>query len=185
MKKLFTLFVLMAGCFAFAACSDDSGDDSNPGTDQPGGDIEEGQKPIYRHGKVEMVSSSSNLKIIVTTFNVGDTLIVDYGNGYSAEVIADGVEWENDAEGNDREYGSVTLEYSYSASEERTILIEGNMSGLNLNSIHLVSLDLSDCLDIEKFECADLFTYGTIGQSGWVTVTEGELTSLDLTQIGH
>lgn len=39
MKKLFVLFVLMAGCFAFAACSDDSSDapkPEEPGTEQPG-----------------------------------------------------------------------------------------------------------------------------------------------------
>ena len=44
MKKLFVLFVLMAGCFAFAACSDDSSDDpkpEEPGTEQPGEELPE------------------------------------------------------------------------------------------------------------------------------------------------
>ena len=44
MKKLFVLFALMAGCFAFAACSDDSNDDpkpEEPGTEQPGEELPE------------------------------------------------------------------------------------------------------------------------------------------------
>ena len=48
MKKLFVLFVLMAGCFAFAACSDDSNDapkPEEPGTEQPGEENPEEELP--------------------------------------------------------------------------------------------------------------------------------------------
>ena len=44
MKKLFVLFALMAGCFAFAACSDDSSNDpkpEEPETEQPGEELPE------------------------------------------------------------------------------------------------------------------------------------------------
>ncbi len=117
MKKLLVFLILAASAAMFAACSDDSTDDfTDDSTDDSAPNQEE---PIYRRGSVSMVSKAEQLSITIFTFNAGDTLLVDWGDGTIVDEIA-------------HEYFiELKYQYNFSTSEPHTIKIEGNIMKVN------------------------------------------------------
>ena len=92
MKKLFVLFVLMAGCFAFAACSDDSNDDpkpEEPGTEQPGEENPEEELPEYWTITIDVQN--------IIRADVSESAdLAEYNKckfEFNAEAIIDSVDW--------------------------------------------------------------------------------------------
>ena len=146
MRKLFYLMLVVLGTAAFVSCSKDD-DDNNGGN----------QEPVYHYGEITMVqkvptSYDNEISIEINTFNAGDTITIDWGNGHIQQVVTN-------------ENGMIDLDYTYSDREEHTITIKGNISGLNCYNYHLTSLDVSECSALTELRCA-----------------ENQLTSLDVTK---
>lgn len=137
--------LVVLGTMAFVSCSDD--DENNGGEiDEP---IEEPEEPVYHYGEVTMTTSSyfgyNMLSLTIYTFNDGDTLTIDYGDGYiQKNAIA--------------EYGSFDIEYGYSDSKKYTVTIKGNISGINCShgngTMYISSLDASKCTALTELDCS-------------------------------
>ena len=154
MKRLFYLMLVVLGTVAFVSCSDD---DENNG----GGEIDEPiEEPVYHYGEITMTTNSyygdNMLSLTISTFNNGDTLSIDYGDGYIQEnAIA--------------EYGSLEIKYGYSDNEDYVVTIKGNIRGIHCyhsnGTRYISSLDVSGCTALENLSC-------------W----HNELTSLDVSK---
>ncbi len=143
MKKLFVFLILAASAAMFAACSDDSTDDfTDDSTDDSAPNWEES---IYKKGCISMESKAEQLSITIFTFNAGDTLLVDWGDGTIVDEIAHEY----------FEHGHIELKYQYnfSTSESHTIKIFGDIMQLGCNNNQLTSLDVSGCTTLEELYC--------------------------------
>lgn len=185
MKKLFTLFVLMAGCFAFAACSDDSGNDSNPGTDLPGenpGDstlIEEKPEWINKPGAVSFMAEDV-YQLWVYTFNIGDTLTIVDDEGNEWGLISEEKTVKRSDSDSTYICGFVELNLgSLYDNEKHETIIKGNIKEINVSGSwingeyrdHKVSgIDISTCPYLEWFSC--------IGNNGSSALDKTCLTAL-------
>ena len=182
MKRLFYLMLVVLGTAAFTACSDD--DDNNGdgnGNDEPI------QTPVYHYGEITMISDDSNLSSAIYTFNVGDTITIDYGDGYVQQAVANESYEEYDNEGNViAKRGNIHLDYTYSDREEHTITIKGNISGLYCIYEQLTSLDVSKCTALTYLDCGNNeLTSLDITKNTALTYLDcrnNELTSLDVTK---
>ena len=140
--------LVVLGTMAFVSCSDD--DENN------GGEIDEPiERPVYHYGEITMVQQNGDeLRMRVYTFNVGDTLTIDYGDGYiQKNAIAANETSVSDDEGNRIKRGRLDITYGYSESEEHTITIRGNISNLYCPGNQLTSLDVSGCTALTELEC--------------------------------
>ena len=149
---------------AFSACSDD--DDNNGG-----GNDEPIQTPVYHYGEITIINKGSDLSGYIFTFNLGDTITIDYGDGYVQEAVAD-------------ENRGIHLDYTYSGREERTITIKGNISEWSCYANQLTSLDFSNCTALTKLQCSSN-QLTSLNVSGCTALTElscseNRLTSLDV-----
>ena len=185
----------MAGCFAFAACSDDSGNDSNPGTDQPGenpGDstlIEEKPEWINKPGAVSFMAAN-RYQLWVYTFNVGDTLTVVDNEGNEWEVISEEITRERDDSTYICGFADVTMGAS-SNREKNEWTIKGNIKemfvwpyvpneGYTRNEIS--GIDISTCPYLEWFQCGGAVTSLVMGANEALAylICNGDFASLNI-----
>ena len=150
MKRLFYLMLVVLGTAAFVSCSKD--DDDNNGNN--GGN----QTPVYHYGEITMINDGSDLLGYIFTFNLGDTITIDYGDGYVQEAVA------KESDNFNIQGGEILLSYNYSDNKEHTITIKGNVSGLYCED-QLTSLDVSKCTALTQLWC-----------------NSNQLTSLDITK---
>ena len=150
MRKLFYLMLVVLGTAAFVSCSKD--DDDNNGNN--GGN----QTPVYHYGEITMINDGSDLLGYIFTFNLGDTITIDYGDGYVQEAVA------KESDNFNIQGGEIRLSYNYSDNKEHTITIKGNVSGLYCED-QLTSLDVSKCTALTILWCFN-----------------NQLTTLDVTQ---
>ena len=154
MRKLFYLMLVVLGTAALVACSkdDDNNNGGGNGNDKPI------QTPVYHYGEITMINDAhryyeNKISLTINTFNVGDTITIDYGDGYVHQAVAESDE-EYYNEGNLIKRGEIDLGYTYSDKEERTITIKGNISGLSCNESRLTSLDVSNCTALGYLDCS-------------------------------
>ena len=145
MKHLVYLMLIVLGTAAFVSCSKD--DDEN-------------NEPVYHYGVITMVIPESewdnNFSGYIYTFNIGDTITIDYGDGNVQEVVANESYDEYDNLGNFiAKRGNINFDYTYSDREEHTITIKGNISGIDCNGNPLISLDASNCTALTTLVCYD------------------------------
>lgn len=195
MKRLFYLMLVVLGTAAFTACSDD--DDNNGGGN---GNDEPIQTPVYHYGEITMINDAhryyeNKISLTINTFNVGDTITIDYGDGYIHQAVAES-DQKIDNEGNLIKRGEIDLGYTYSDKEERTITIKGNISGLSCNESRLASLDVSRCTALDYLDCLsnDLtsldvskntaLTYLSCGYNQLISLDVSKNTALDYLDCG-
>ena len=142
MKRLFYLMLVVLGTMAFVSCSDDDENNETP------------QEPVYHYGEITMVQQNDDeLSMKIYTFNIGDTLTIDYGDGYVQKAIAANETSVYDDEGNRIKRGKLDITYGYSESEEHTITIKGNISNLYCEDNRLTSLDVSKNTALISLHC--------------------------------
>ena len=161
MRKLFYLMLVVLGTAAFTACSDDDDNNGNNGGNQT---------PVYHYGEITMVHEApsyedNDISFTIYTFNEGDTIKIDYGDGYVQQAVVNEIDYEYDNERNSIKRGKINVDYTYSDREEHTITIKGNISGFFCGYKQLTSLDVTKCTALTYLCC--------IGN---------ELTSLDVTK---
>lgn len=179
MKRLFYLMLVVLGTAAFTACSDD--DDNNNG----GGNDEPIQTPVYHYGEITIIKNGgNNFSGDIYTFNVGDTITIDYGDGYVQKTVVNGTDEKYD-KGNWIKRGNTNFDYTYSDRKEHTITIKGNISGLNCSDNQLTSLDISNCTALTTLSCNgnELTSLDVTKNSALTNLscTVNQLTSLDVT----
>lgn len=138
MKHLVYLMLIVLGTAAFTACSDNKNNE----------------------GVITMVLESyyngNYDSLTIYTFNEGDEISIDYGNGYAPIVISTKLEEDHNGISirDGIKYGYI-LKYTFPDEGEHTITIKGNISGLDCSTNPLTSLDISKCTALAYLNCWD------------------------------
>ena len=179
MKRLFYLMLVVLGTVAFTACSDD--DDNNGGGNNNDNDEQPIQQPIK---EIIMTKANDISAVEIYTFNLGDTITIDYGDGNIQEIIADKKYYEYDNKGNNIERGRISLEYIYSDSKIHTITIEGEVWGLDCEGNDITSLDVSKNTTLVYLDCGynDLTSLDVTKNTELIELAcdDNQLVSLDI-----
>jgi len=147
MRKLFYLFMVAMCATMFTACSDD--DDKDPLDDDGEG----------KEGVITMVyeDEDAGLWIGVETFNEGEIITIDWGDGDPEEFKSFKVykDWDEDGE-DEIHYVLSTdddIEHEYSNKNPHIVTIKGNIKGLNCYYNNLTSLNVSGCTALIWLDC--------------------------------
>ena len=141
MKKLFYLFMVAMCATMFLACSDD--DDKDPLDDDGEG----------KEGVITMTTEKTYIHLYVATFNEGDIITIDWGDGDPEEFKSFKVyqDWDED----EIHYVLSTddIEHKYSNKNPHIVTIKGNIKGLDCYYNNLTSLNVSGCTALIWLDC--------------------------------
>ena len=145
MKKLFYLFMVAMCATMFTACSDD--DDKDPLDDDGEG----------KEGVITMTLEETYIHLGVETFNEGEIITIDWGDGNVEEFKSFKVykDWDEDGE-DEIHYVLSTdddIEHEYSNKNPHIVTIKGNIKGLNCVYNNLTSLNVSGCTALTRLDC--------------------------------
>ncbi len=181
MRKLFYLFMVAMCATMFTACSKD--DDKDPLDDNGGNGSKEGM--------ITMIAESDKIKVHIETFNEGDIITIDWGDGTVEEFksVEEYDDWDEDGE-DEIHYAITTddyVEHEYSNRNPHIVTIKGKIKYLDCRSNNLTSLDVSGCTALTELYCSDN-NLTSLDISGCTALTElyclgNNLTSSALNQI--
>lgn len=169
MKHLLYLLLAILGTAAFTACSDNKNN--------------EGVITMV----VESYYSGNYDSLTIYTFNEGDEISIDYGNGYAPIVISTKLEEDHNGISirDGIKYGYI-LKYTFPNKGEHTITIKGNISGLDCSYNPSTSLDISKCTALTYLNCWDnRLTSLDVSKNTALTkliCSDSQLTSLDVSK---
>ena len=179
MKKLFYLFMVAMCATMFLACSDD--DDKDPLKEE-----EEGKE-----GVITMTLEETYIHLGVETFNEGEIITIDWGDGNVEEFKSIRIyeDWDEDGE-DEIHYVLSTdddIEHEYSNKNPHIVTIKGNIKGLNCYYNNLTSLNVSGCTALIWLDC-DITNLTSLDVSKNTALTDlscsrNNLTSAALNQI--
>ncbi len=180
MRKLFYLFMVAMCATMFTACSKD--DDKDPLDDNGGNGSKEGM--------ITMIAESDEIKVHIETFNEGDIITIDWGDGTVEEFksVEEYDDWDEDGEGEIYYVISIDdyVKHEYSNRNPHIVTIKGKIKYLDCGNNNLTSLDVSGCTALTELDC-----YGnnltSLNVSGCTALTElgcwsNNLTSLDVSK---
>jgi len=129
----------------FTACSDD--DDKDPLDDDGEG----------KEGVITMTLEETYIHLGVETFNEGEIITIDWGDGNVEEFKSFKVykDWDEDGE-DEIHYVLSTdddIEHEYSNKNPHIVTIKGNIKGLNCYYNNLTSLNVSGCTALIWLDC--------------------------------
>ncbi len=144
MKRIFILLMVAMCATMFTACSKD--DDKNPLDDNGGNGSKEGM--------ITMIAENDEIKVHIETFNEGDIITIDWGDGTVEEFKS--VE-EYDEEDEIHYVISIDsyVEHEYSNRNPHIVTIKGKIKYLDCAENNLTSLDVSGCTALTWLECSD------------------------------
>jgi len=130
----------------FTACSDD--DDKDPLDDDGEG----------KEGVITMTLEETYIHLGVETFNEGEIITIDWGDGNVEEFKSFKVykDWDEDGE-DEIHYVLSTdddIEHEYSNKNPHIVTIKGNIKGLNCYYNNLTSLNVSGCTALTDLNCS-------------------------------
>ena len=129
----------------FTACSDD--DDKDPLDDDGEG----------KEGVITMTTEETYIHLYVETFNEGEIITIDWGDGDPEEFKSFKVykDWDEDGE-DEIHYVLSTdddIEHEYSNKNPHIVTIKGNIKGLSCSRNNLTSLDVSKNTKLTELDC--------------------------------
>ena len=147
MRKLFYLFMVAMCATMFTACSKD--DDKNPLDDNGGNGSKEGM--------ITMITKSDKIKVYIETFNEGDIITIDWGDG-TVEEFKSVEEYDDDW---DEIHYVLSIDYyvehEYSNRNPHIVTIKGNISefwqGEGTWHNNITSLNVSKCPALTMLDC--------------------------------
>ena len=177
MKKLFYLFMVAMCATMFLACSDD--DDKDPLDDDGEG----------KEGVITMTTEKTYIHLYVATFNEGDIITIDWGDGDPEEFKSFKVykDWDEDGE-DEIHYVLSTddIEHKYSNKNPHIVTIKGNIKRLDCGYNNLTSLDVSKNTALTELNCSgnNLTSLDVSKNTAltWLDCGGNNLTSLDVSK---
>ena len=145
MRKLFYLFMVAMCATMFTACSDD--DDKDPLDDDGEG----------KEGVITMTTEETYIHLYVATFNEGDIITIDWGDGDPEEFKSFKVYQDWDEDGEDEIHyvlSTYDIEHEYSNKNPHIVTIKGNIKRLNCVYNNLTSLNVSGCTALTYLDCS-------------------------------
>ncbi len=174
MRKLFYLFMVAMCATMFTACSDD--DDKDPLDDDGEG----------KEGVITMTTEKTYIHLYVATFNEGDIITIDWGDGDPEEFKSFKVyqDWDED----EIHYVLSTddIEHKYSNKNPHIVTIKGNIKRLDCGGNNLTSLDVSKNTALTELNCSgnNLTSLDVSKNTAltWLDCGGNNLTSLDVSK---
>ena len=145
MRKLFYLFMVAMCATMFTACSDD--DDKDPLDDDGEG----------KEGVITMTLEETYIHLGVETFNEGEIITIDWGDGDPEEFKSFKVYQDWDEDGEDEIHyvlSTYDIEHEYSNKNPHIVTIKGNIKGLSCSRNNLTSLDVSKNTALTRLDCS-------------------------------
>ncbi len=180
MRKLFYLFMVAMCATMFTACSKD--DDKDPLDDNGGNGSKEGM--------ITMIAESDEIKVHIETFNEGDIITIDRGDGTVEEFKSVEIYYDEDEDGEDEIHYVLSIdsyvEHEYSNRNPHIITIKGKIEYLDCGNNNLTSLDVSGCTALTDLDCwGNNLTSLDISKNTaltWLLCSNNNLTSLDVSK---
>ena len=173
MRKLFYLFMVAMCATMFTACSDD--DDKDPLDDDGEG----------KEGVITMTLEETYIHLGVETFNEGEIITIDWGDGNVEEFKSIRIyeDWDEDGE-DEIHYVLSTddIEHEYSNKNPHIVTIKGNIKGLSCSRNNLTSLDVSKNTALILLDCY-YNNLTSLNVSGCTALTDLSCSSNDLTSL--
>ncbi len=177
MRKLFYLFMVAMCATMFTACSDD--DDKDPLDDDGEG----------KEGVITMTTEKTYIHLYVATFNEGDIITIDWGDGDPEEFKSFKVYQDWDEDGEDEIHyvlSTYDIEHEYSNKNPHIITIKGNIKRLDCGGNNLTSLDVSKNTELKYLNCSsnNLTSLDVSKNTALIGLEchENNLTSLDVSK---
>ena len=147
MRKLFYLFMVAMCATMFTACSKD--DDKDPLDDNGGNGSKEGM--------ITMIAESYKIGGHIETFNEGDIITIDWGDGTVEEFksVEEYDDWDEDGEDEIHYVISIDdyVKHEYSNRNPHIVTIKGKIKYLDCQNNNLTSLNVSGCTALTGLEC--------------------------------
>ena len=181
MRKLFYLFMVAMCATMFTACSKD--DDKNPLDDNGGNGA--------KKGMITMIAESDEIGVDIETFNEGDIITIDWGDGTVEEFksVEEYDDWDEDGEDEIHYVISIDIKHEYSNRNPHIVTIKGKIKYLDCGYKkynNLTSLDVSKCPALTDLGCGgNKLTSLDISKNTALTrlyCNENNLTSLDVSK---
>lgn len=173
MKRLFYLMLVVLGTMAFVACSDDD-ENNNGGNDNNGGG---------GNGTITLVTEAEEIRYMnfgVSTFNEGDIVTIDWGDGITKSYKA-----ERD------EYGDNSMDIDYYYTDNKgnhtiTIRCDRGIAEFYCLRTKVTSLNVSNCAELNVLSCGEnMLTSLDVSKNTALTsfrCDDNSLTSLDVSK---
>ena len=172
MKRLFYLMLVVLGTMAFVSCSDD--DENNGGND--------GNNSGGGNGSVTLVTEAEDISyqdFYISTFNEGDIVTIDWGDGVTKSYKA-----EKDEYGN-----NIYLDYTYTDNKSNhtiTIRCDKGIEGISCYGTKVTSLNVNDCIELVELRCGgNMLTSLDVSKNTaleYLYCSDNSLTSLDVSK---
>ncbi len=181
MRKLFYLFMVAMCATMFTACSKD--DDKDPLDDNGGNGSKEGM--------ITMITENDGIGMDIETFNEGDIITIDWGDGTVEEFksVEEYDDWDEDGEDEIHYVISIDdyVKHEYSNRNPHIVTIKGKIKYLDCKGNNLTSLDVSGCTALTELDCCDnnLTSLDVSKNTAltWLDCEDNKLTSSALNQI--
>ena len=149
MRKLFYLFMVAMCATMFTACSKD--DDKDPLDDNGGNGSKEGM--------ITMITENDGIGMDIETFNEGDIITIDWGDGTVEEFksVEEYDDWDEDGEDEIHYVISIDdyVKHEYSNRNPHIVTIKGKIKYLDCKGNNLTSLDVSKNTALTWLDCED------------------------------
>lgn len=149
MKQIFILLMVAMCATMFTACSKD--DDKDPLDDNGGNGSKEGM--------ITMIAENDEIEVDIETFNEGDIITIDWGDGTVEEFksVEEYDDWDEDGEDEIHYVISIDdyVEHEYSNRNPHIVTIKGKIKYLDCGGNNLTSLDVSGCTALTELDCYD------------------------------
>ena len=147
MRKLFYLFMVAMCATMFTACSKD--DDKDPLDDNGGNGSKEGM--------ITMITENDGIGMDIETFNEGDIITIDWGDGTVEEFksVEEYDDWDEDGEDEIHYVISIDdyVKHEYSNRNPHIVTIKGKIKYLDCKGNNLTSLNVSGCTALTYLDC--------------------------------
>lgn len=144
MKRLFYLMLVVLGTMAFVSCSDDD-ENNNGGND--------GNNSDGGNGTITLVTEAEDISHYyfgIGTFNEGDIVTIDWGDGITKSYKTE----ERDEVGD----WSIYLDYTYTDDKSNhtiTIRCDRGIKSITCYETKVTSLNVNDCTELVGLWCGD------------------------------
>ncbi len=164
MRKLFSLMLVVLGAAALVSCSKD--DDV----------LREGE------GEITFVTEMEGC-LYIETFNAGDRITIDWGDGSKKEYVSERNGFEDITE-IEFIYG-IDAGHTYAGKSSHRVTVKGKIKGVVFYDADITSIDVTKCPALEKLYCSYNYQSTSLDVSKcpalvYLDCCENQLTSLNI-----
>ena len=176
MRKLFSLMLVVLGAAALVSCSKDDDDDV----------LREGEGVITFVTKAKSFTSENDC-LYLETFNEGEKITVDWGDGWGEEEYVSVKNEYKDEDGEIEVYYEINAQHTYTdGKSSHTVTVRGKIEYFSVSHCKVTSIDATKCPALEYLYCPEnQLTSLDVSKNTaleWLRCDGNQLTSLDVSK---